>query len=132
MEGSNEKREIALAQEQKRLTYLEELKNTGGPFTSVEEVDSFLADLNPKNKKDKKQRRKKEVQYAQDTSTLLPKVDPLFKIWKVEPNGKSWVKTATEFGAAMKLFYVKKMDRKNLEYDMFQKCLDNVISAAHF
>ena len=89
MEGSNEKREIALAQEQKRLTYLEELKNTGGPFTSVEEVDSFLADLNPKNKKDKKQRRKKEVQYAQDTSTLLPKVDPLFKIWKVESNGKS-------------------------------------------
>ena len=110
MEGSSEKREIALALEPKRLTCLEELKNKGGPFTSAEEVDSFLADLNSTNEKDKKQRMKKEVQYARDTSTLLPQVDPLFKIQKAMPNGKSRDKTATEFGASMKLFLGMKMD----------------------
>ena len=85
-------------------------------------MDSFLADLNSTNEKDKKQRMKKEVQYARDTSTLLPRVDPLFKIRKVMPNGKGRDKTATEFGASMKLFLGKKMDQKKLEYDMFQKC----------
>ena len=74
---------------------------------------------------------KKEVQYARDTSTLLPKVDPLFKIRKIEPNGKSRDKTAAEFGAAMKVFLGKKMDRKNLDYDIFQQCLENVIMATH-
>ena len=124
-EGSDEKRELALKQERKRLDGLESLKVIGGPFTSAEEVEFYLADLNPQNEKNKKQRMKKELQYARDTSTLLPKADPLFKIRKTELNGKSRDKNATEFGDALKAFLGKKTDRLEMEYDKFQKCLDS-------
>ena len=44
---------------------------------------------------------KLEISYARDTSTLLPKVDPLFKIRKVDVKGKLRDKTAVEFGEAL-------------------------------
>ena len=38
--------------------------------------------------KEKQKRMKLEISYARDTSTLLSKVDPLFKIQKVDVKGK--------------------------------------------
>ena len=86
--GSDEKREEALVQERKRIVSLQKLKEQGGPFTSAEEVDAYLSDLDENNKKEKQKRMKLEISYARDTSTLLPKVDPLFKIRKVDFKGK--------------------------------------------
>ena len=86
--GSDEKREEALVQERKRIVSLQKLKEQGGPFTSAEEVDAYLSDLDENNKKEKQKRMKLEISYARDTSTLLPKVDPLFKIRKVDLKGK--------------------------------------------
>ena len=51
--GSDEKREEALVQERKRIVSLQKLKEQGGPFTSAEEVDAILSDLDENNKKEK-------------------------------------------------------------------------------
>ena len=126
--GSDEKREIALIQERKKLSMLEELKECGGPFTSAEEVDVFLANTTQDEKK-KKKRMKVEIQYARDTSTLLPKVDPLFRIRMTMANGKQRDKTSTEFGGAMKVLLGKKEDRKSLEYSKFQESLEKLVVA---
>ena len=42
---SDEKREEALVQERKKIVSLQKLKEQGGPFTSAEEVDAYLSDL---------------------------------------------------------------------------------------
>lgn len=98
--GSDKKREEALVQKRKRIVSLQKLKEQGGPFTSAEEVDTYLSDLDETNKKEKQKRMKLEISYARDTSTLLQKVDPLFKIRKVDLKGKQRDNTATEFGKA--------------------------------
>ena len=51
--GSDEKREETLVQERKRIESLQKLKEQGGPFTSAEEVDAILSDLDENNKKEK-------------------------------------------------------------------------------
>ena len=86
--GSDEKREEAMVYELKKIASLQKLKEQGGPFTSAEEVDTYLSDLDETNKKEKQKRMKLEISYARDTSTLLQKVDPLFKIRKVDLKGK--------------------------------------------
>ena len=72
------KQEVALGQERKRIIMLEDLKGLGGPFTSAEEVEEFLGKSIPE--KEKVARMKKEMKFARDSSTTLPRVDPLFKI----------------------------------------------------
>ena len=72
------KQEAALGQERKRLLVLEKLKEVKGPFTNSEEVEEFLAREIPE--KEKQARMKKELQFARDSSTTLPRVDSLFKI----------------------------------------------------
>ena len=125
-EGSDEKRETAIIHERKKLNMLEELKSAGGPFTSVEEVDDFLTYSSLVEKK-KKQRMKMEIQYARDTSTLLPKVDPLFRIRKTMPNGKQRDKTSGEFGEALNVLLGKKGDRVGLDYGKFMQSLEKLV-----
>ena len=72
------KQETALGQERKRLLALEKLKELKGPFTNAEEVEHFLNSEVPE--KDKQAKMKKELQFARDSSTTLPRVDSLFKI----------------------------------------------------
>ena len=72
------KQETALGQERKRLLALEKLKMMEGPFTNAEEVEEYLQREIPE--KEKQARMKKEVQFARDSSTTLPRVDSLFKI----------------------------------------------------
>ena len=132
-EGSDEKRETAIMNERKKLGMLEELKSGGGPITSAEEVDAFLATApatataTAMDEKKKKQRMKMEIQYARDTSTLLPKVDPLFRIRKTLPSGKQRDKTSTEFGEALKVLLGKKGDRVGLDYSKFMESLEKLV-----
>ena len=78
------------------------------PFTSAEEVDAYLFDLD--DMKEKQKRMKLEISYARDTSTLLPKVDPLFKIRKVDVKRKLRDKAAVEFGEALTILLGRKAD----------------------
>ena len=59
------------------------------------------------------------MQFARESSTPLPSVDPIFKIMKRQPNGKRKMKTAYEFGEALSLmsFLGKRSDRN---YDGIQ------------
>ena len=124
---SDEKREETLVQERKRIESLQKLKAQGGPFTLAEEVDAYLSDLDENNKKEKQKRMKLEISYAGDTSTLLPKVDPLFKIRKVDLKGKQRDKTATEFGEALAVLLGRKADRRAMDYSTFRDCLTNMV-----
>ena len=97
---STEKQEMAQRQERKRLDMLNSLKSLSGPFTDAVEVVKYLAEPTL-SEKVKQQRLKLEVQFARESTTLLPKVDPLFRIQITLPNGKRWMKTAVEFGEAL-------------------------------
>ena len=126
--GSDEKREEALVQERKRIGSLQKLKEQGGPFTSAEEVDTYLSDLDETNKKEKQKRMKLEISYARDTTTLLPKVDPLFKIRKVDLKGKQRDKTAIEFGEALAVLLGRKADRRAMDYSTFTDYLTKMVA----
>ena len=93
--GSTEKQEMAQRQERKRLDMLNSLKSLTGPFTDAVEVEEYLAEPTL-SEKVKQQRLKLEVQFARESTTLLPKVDPLFRIQLTLPNGKRRMKTAVE------------------------------------
>ena len=57
--------------------------------------------------KDKQKRMKKEIQFARDSSTTLPKVSPIFKIQVIGKVKKRKDKTAAEFGEALKVYWQK-------------------------
>ena len=90
-------------------------------------MDVFLADLAKNNMKEMQKRMKLEVQYARDTSTLLPKADPLFRIRKMDLKGKQRDKNALEFGESLVVFLGRRGDRKSMEYSTFQECLERMV-----
>ena len=91
-------------------------------------MDAYLSDLAENNKTEKQKRMKLEISYAGDTSTLLPKVDPLFKIRKVDLKGKQRDKTATEFGEALAVLLSRKVDRRAMDYSTFTDCLTKMVA----
>ena len=86
---------------------LDKLKFYGGTFTDSREVENFLEDTNLDGKA-KQQILKLEIQFAKESSTILPSFDPIFKIMKTQPNGKRKMKTAHEFGEALMSFLGKR------------------------
>ena len=79
--------------------------------------------------KEKQVRMKKEVKFARDSSTTLPRVDPIFKIQVQEKlnSKKRRDKTAEEFGAALMAYLGKKEDRVVMEYSTFKKSLRDIV-----
>ncbi|KAI4829898.1 hypothetical protein KUCAC02_001558 [Chaenocephalus aceratus] len=98
--GADQKQEMAQRKERKRLDMLETLKSRGGPFTDSGDVEKFLVDESLNNNA-KLQRMKLEVQFARESTKLLPRVDPIFRIQVTLPSGKMRMKTAQEFGDAL-------------------------------
>ena len=86
--------------ERKRLDMLNALKSRGGPFMDSGEVEKSLTDETLKDNV-KQQSMKLEVQFARESTTLLPKVDPIFRLQITLPSGKRRMKTAQEFGDAL-------------------------------
>ncbi|QQP53027.1 Hypothetical protein FKW44_005350 [Caligus rogercresseyi] len=123
--GAEEKQEMAQRKERRRLNMLDTLKSFGGPFTDSGEVEKFLVDESLNNNA-KQQRMKVEVQFARESTTLLPKVDPIFRIQVTLPSGKRRMKTAQEFGDALMACLGKKSDRTTLEYAKFQESLERL------
>ena len=133
-----EKQAVAVNKEEKRLIMLEKLKNCGGPFTSSEQVDAFLCEsrqreqsaVNVKEKakitKEVAARMKLEVKYARDSSTTLPKTEPIFRIQISALNQKRRDKTAEEFGVSLKALYGKKAGKLALSLDQFKQSLNNI------
>ena len=71
--------------------------------------------LSTLDEKKMKQRLKLEVHYARDTSTLLLKVYPIFRIRKTMANGNQSNKSPTEFREALTILLGKKEDRKSMD-----------------
>ena len=69
----------SIVMERKRLDKLDKLKKLGGPFTDADEVMVYVGDPEI-TEKEKKVRMKMELQFARDSSTTLPKADPLFRV----------------------------------------------------
>ena len=127
-QGADEKQLIAQRQERKRLDLIQALKDAGGPFTEADEVQSYLD--NPAiNEKVKNSRMKKEIQFARDSSTTLPKSDALFRIQVTKPDGKRRDKTAVEFGTSLMVFLGKKMASTDIELNTFKESLEKYTNA---
>ena len=125
--GSDEKQEVAKQKEDKRLDNLEFLKSKGGPFTDEREVEEYLAKKD-EQEKDKVKRMKMELQFARDSFTLLPKVDPIFRVQITVPEtGKRRQKTPGEFGAALKVLLGKRSSKAVMEYSSFQTILAQMV-----
>ena len=133
-----EKQAVAVNKEEKRLLMLEKLKKCGGPFTTSDQVDAYLtlsrqreeSALNAKEKakitKEVAGHMKLELKYARDSSTTLPKSDPIFRIQISTLNQKRRDKTAEEFGVSLKAFYGKKAGKVAMSLDQFTESLNNV------
>ena len=120
--GLEEKRIISQQQERKRLDVLEDLKQMGGPFTTADEVTIFL-DNNDMTDDAKKRRIKIEVQFTRDSSTTLPKSDPIFRIMVVLPNKKRRDKYAAEYAESLVAYLGKRSDKRSVEYELFSTSL---------
>ena len=72
------RQQVVLCKKRKRLLMLEELMQDNGLFTNAEEVQDFMEKDISESKK--QARLKKEVKFAHESSTTLPKVDSLFRI----------------------------------------------------
>ena len=126
--GAEQKQEMAQRIERRRLNMLDKLKCKGGPFTDSDEVEEFLADQSV-DKNTKQQRMKLEIQFARESTTLLPKVDPIFRIMVTLPSGKRRTKSAYEFGEALMSYLGRRKDRTMLEYEKFQESLQKLSSS---
>ena len=123
---ANEQQIVAQARERKRLDVMAKLKASVGPFTSAEEVEAYLkTDVNIKAKQ---QRTKMELQFARHSSTMLPKVDPIFRVQVTMLNQKRRDTSAEEFGESLMVFLGKKEEKAILEYDSFVSSLENMLT----
>ena len=125
--GADEKQIVAQTKERKRLDMLEKLKRLDGPFTDADMVEDFLKAKDIPDKV-KQNRLKLEVQFARESSTTLPSVDPIFKIQVTLPSKKRRDKTATEFASSLMAYLGKKADRATMEYNLFKNSLEKYAS----
>ena len=121
--GASEKQVVAQVKERKRLDILDSLKEQGGPFTDADQVQEYIDKVDITDKI-KQVRMKKEIQFARESSTTLPSVDPLFKIQVTLPTGKRRDKTYQEFGEALMTFLGKKTDTNYMDYNIFVSSLN--------
>ena len=67
-----------------------------------------------------------KIQYAQNSTTLLPKVDPLFRIRNTLLSGRQIDKTSSEFGECLMVLLGRRGDRQEFDYSRFQRSLENL------
>ena len=113
----------SMAKERKRLEKLDKLKRLGGPFTDASEVEKYVSDPEIVEK-EKKGRMKMELQFARDSSTTLPKTDPLFRVMVALPNKQKRDKNSEEFGESLMVFLGKQSDQINMDYSVFRGTLE--------
>ena len=106
-----------LNKEVKKLDDLNSLREKGGPFTSVEEVDAFLAGDSPY--KEKQSRMRVEVRYARDTSVSFPRNHSVFRIMDTSTKPYKLL-TPEQFGENLKLFLGKCTGRAYISIEEFR------------
>ncbi|QQP38535.1 Hypothetical protein FKW44_019127 [Caligus rogercresseyi] len=69
---------------------------------------------------------KVEVQFARESTTLLPKVDPIFRIQVTLPSGKEEDENSTGVWRCSHGVPRQEDDRTTLEYAKFQESLERL------
>ena len=98
-----ERQQVVLCKKRKRLLMLEELMQDNGLFTNAEEVQDFMEKDISESKK--QARLKKEVKFARESSTTLPKVDSLFRIQVYPQNTFSFPHFASSYSSLRPSYY---------------------------
>ena len=116
-----EQKEIAnLSTDKQRNADLEKLAELGGPFTSAEKVENFMAreDLDDK---EKGKRLYLEVRHAKNSSVSFPKVSELFRLKKNHKN------LPNEIYVQNLKTYLKKIScHIDMDMDDFRKALEKI------
>ena len=73
-----------------------------------------------------KMRLKMELQFARDSSTTLPKTEPLFRVMVTMPNKRKRDKSAEEFGESLMVFLGKQTDQIIMDYSVFKSSLEKL------
>ena len=79
VEGHDQKDDDSKAADKRRVKDLKTLKESGGPFTSVDEVNAYLEN-DSITEEEKGKRMYVEVRYCRDTTVSLPKKSDLFRL----------------------------------------------------
>ena len=119
--GLSAKESTQLNKENRKMKILAELKEEGGPFTCAEEIDDYMASEADEAKKQR--RMKNEVVYARDSTRSIPAAGILFRIMKVDSNGKRRTLTADEFAENLKIVLGKQNTRSEVTMDDFKLAL---------
>ena len=128
-DGAEAKQVDAAISEKERLALLDGLKKAGGPFTDADEVKTYITSSDYPEPV-KKKRMKAEIQFARDSTTRLPKTDPLFRIQVTLPNKKRRDKTSEEYAEALVAYLGKRNDVIRLDYSTFKTSLSNISSSS--
>ena len=75
----NNKEIQSIATDKRRITDLDWLKEHGGHFTKLEQIDDYIRRADVTDEK-KQKRLYKEVRYARDTSLSLTKSSDIFRL----------------------------------------------------
>ena len=122
--GLSSKETQKLNVDNRKLTMLEKLKQEGGPFTSIEEIDFYLS--SSIDEKTKQNRMKDEVTYARDSSKSLPRKSTLFNIFYVDKSTKKRrLFTADEYGENLRNLLGKVSDRSSVTMETFRQALSS-------
>ena len=122
--GLNSKEAQRLHIDQRKLAILDSLKQEGGPFTTAEEVESYLADESiPQDSKSKRMR--KEVTFARDTSVSLPRAHSVFRIFNTSVKPRRLL-SADEFGDNLKILLGKRLGRTYITLDEYRQAVDSL------
>ena len=97
------RQQVVLCKKRKRLLMLEELMQDNGLFTNAEEVQDLMEKDISESKK--QARLKKEVKFARESSTTLPKVDSLFRIQVYPQNNFSFPPFASSYSSLRPSYY---------------------------
>ena len=120
--GLNDKEAKKLNVDNRKLIILGQLRDQGGPFVSVEEINNYLTNESvPFEIKNKRMR--SEVTYARDTCVSLPRAHAFFKIFdtSVKP---CRLLTAHQFGENLKLYLGKAEGRTYVTPQEFSDSLE--------
>ena len=124
--GLDEKAAQQVQKESFKHKLLRNLKEDGGPFTSVEDVESYMR--REISEKEKQKRVKMEVQYARATSVRMDQKDQLFKIMTVR-EGKRQTMSSAEFSENLRLYFGKTADQDLNQVDtaeLFRQAIKSV------
>lgn len=110
--------------EKRKLSDLDKLVSSGGPFTRAKQVDDYLKKKKPSNK-EKQDRLYTEVRYARDTTLSLPRTSELFRLKE-----KSQTLPLQKLATNLKVYLNKVSTNASVTWQDFDTAVATITAAA--